>query len=366
MPRFPLSDHCDGTRFFTPGAPPLPHLGKVLRWRFTRRVPDWQPVSITPRDAPPAPPAKSPAVTATWVNHSTFLLQFPGLTLLTDPVFSQRIGLFGRIGPRRVHAPGLAFESLPRIDAILLSHDHYDHCDLPTLRRLARAHDPLIIAPLGFHKLLRRAALTRIVELDWWQTHTLSLTLSSSSAPPPFRPSAISDPATSAPSLSYALSSLPSSVSASGTSASSGATITLTPAQHWSNRLTGPRCGRLWGGFMINTPARRLFFAGDTGYHPTIFRDIATRLGPPDLALLPIGAYEPRWFMSDQHVNPAEAVQIHRDLGSRLSLGMHWGTFQLTDEPRLAPPADLRKALSATGLPEDLFRVMEPGQSLTV
>ncbi|ATC63632.1 MBL fold metallo-hydrolase [Nibricoccus aquaticus] len=319
MPRFPLTDHCDGSRFFNPGAPPLPHFGKVLRWRLTRRVPDWLPVSITPRIAPHAPPADSPAVTATWVNHSTFLLQFAGLTIITDPVFSERIGLLGKIGPRRIHAPGLAFESLPRIDAILLSHDHYDHCDLPALRLLARAHDPLIIAPLGFRPLLRRAKLTRIVELDWWQTHALE-----------------------------------------------NATITFTPAQHWSNRLTGPRCGRLWGGFMITTPARRVFFAGDTGYHPAIFHDIATRLGPPDLSLLPIGAYEPRWFMRDQHVNPAEAVQIHRDLHSRLSVGMHWGTFQLTDEPRLAPPADLCKSLAEGRIAPDLFRVMEPGQHLTV
>ncbi len=361
MPRLPVTDHCDGTRFFTPGAPPLPHLGKVLRWRLTRRVPYWTPVSITPRATPAAPPADSPAVTATWVNHSTFLLQFAGLTLLTDPVFSQRIGLFGKIGPRRVHAPGLALGSLPRIDAILLSHDHYDHCDLPTLRRLALAHDPLVIAPLNFRPLLHRAKLTRIVELDWWQTHTLSP--SPASTLPPLRTSAIPAPASLSPlpsSDSTLFPSAPSSVS------SDSVTITFTPAQHWSNRLTGPRCGRLWGGFMIHTPARRLFFAGDTGYHPTIFHDIATRLGPPDLALIPIGAYEPRWFMSDQHINPDEAVQIHRDLRSRLSLGMHWGTFQLTDEPRLAPPADLRKALSATGLPEDLFQVMEPGQSLTV
>jgi L-ascorbate metabolism protein UlaG (beta-lactamase superfamily) len=344
MSRFPVTDHCDGTRFFTPGAPPLPHFGKVLRWRLTRRVPDWLPHTVTPQPAPAAPPTNSPAVSATWVNHSTFLLQFAGLTLLTDPVFSDRIGLFGKIGPRRVHAPGLRFEDLPRIDAILLSHDHYDHCDLPTLRRLADTHAPLIIAPLGFQKLLRRARLTHIVELDWWQTHTLAP--SAPSALPPFSASAISH----------------SSVSAS----SSALSITLTPAQHWSNRLTGPRCGRLWGGFMINTPARRVFFAGDTGYHPAIFRDIATRLGPPDLAMLPIGAYEPRWFMSDQHINPAEAVQIHRDLGSHLSLGMHWGTFQLTDEPRLAPPTDLRNSLAEARIAPDLFQVMEPGQSLTV
>ncbi|MGC4072214.1 MAG: MBL fold metallo-hydrolase [Nibricoccus sp.] len=320
MSRFPVSDHCDGTRFFTPGAPPLPHFGKVLRWRFTRRVPNWAPHTIIPQSAPAALPGPAQEIVATWINHSSFLLQTVGLSLLTDPVFSERIGLFGRIGPRRVHAPGIRFETLPKIDAVLLSHDHYDHCDLPTLRRLARFCDPLVIAPLGFKQLLHRAGLARVVELDWWQSHTLA----------------------------------------------AATTITLTPAQHWSNRLTGPRCGRLWGGFFITTPARRLFFAGDTGYHSQFFKEIGTRLGSPDLALLPIGAYEPQWFMRDQHVNPAEAVQIHHDLGSRLSLGMHWGTFQLTDETRLDPIDALRNSLAAANVSEDFFRVMEPGQSLTV
>ena len=347
MSAFPVSDHCDGTRFFTPGAPPLPGFRDVLRWRFTRRVPAWSPHIVEPRTSAPAAPAHgSPEVVATWINHSTFLLQFAGLSLLTDPVFSERIGLFGKVGPRRVHAPGLRLETLPHIDAILLSHDHYDHCDLPALRQLARAHNPLVIAPLGFHALLRRGGLSRIVELDWWQSHSLAHAA-------PSTPNSVHGAATSAP-----VSAAPAIAGAT--------TVTLTPAQHWTNRLSGRRCGRLWGGFMIATPTRRVFFAGDTGYHPQIFRDIAARLGQPDLAMLPIGAYEPRWFMSDQHVNPAEAVQIHRELGSRLSVGMHWGAFQLTDEPRLDPPLALRNSLAEAGLTEDLFQVMEPGQSITV
>jgi L-ascorbate metabolism protein UlaG (beta-lactamase superfamily) len=336
MSRFPVSDHCDGSRFHTPGAPPVHGLSAVLRWRFTRRVAAWTPQSITPQAPPAAPSANSPDVIATWVNHSTFLLQFDGFALLTDPVFSECIGLFGLIGPRRVHAPGIAFDSLPKIDAVLLSHDHYDHCDLPTLRRLSRSHDPFIIAPLGHRALLKRAGLARVVELDWWQSHRLTARADTR------------DHVETSRSSSRALS------------------ITLTPAQHWSNRVTGPRCGRLWGGFFLSTDQRRLFFAGDTGYHPAFFQDIRTRLGAPDLALLPIGAYEPRWFMHDQHVNPAEAVQIHRDLGARTSVGMHWGTFQLTDEARLDPPQALRKSLAEANIPEESFRVMEPGHSLPV
>lgn len=188
-----------------------------------------------------------------------------------------------------------------------------------------------MISPLGYRSLLRRAGLTRIVELDWWESHPLAPRRSPSSAPTPSAPQ-----------------------------------ITLTPAQHWSNRLSGTRCGRLWGGFFVTSPARRVFFAVDTGYHPHLFKDIGQRLGPPDLSLLPIGAYEPRWFMAGQHVNPSEAVQIHRDLGSHRSIGMHWGTFQLTDEACFAPVESLQNCLADPGIPPVFFTTTEPGQPITV
>ena len=335
----PLPPHRrpDG-RFFTPGAPPIASLRDILKWKFgappegtpaPARWPRW--VGITPHPLPRRPAPNSPDIAATWINHSTFLLQTAAATILTDPVFSLCCGPFGRLGPRRVHAPGHPLETLPRIDVVFLSHDHYDHCDLQSLRRLARRDAPLAITPLGNGPLLRRAGFApdRVIELDWWQTHT----------PRTLR----------------------------------GLRLTLTPSQHWSKRLTSPRNTRLWGGFCLepepataSAPPRRVCFVGDTGYHPAIFRDIAARLGPPDLALIPIGAYEPRWFMRAQHCNPAEAVRIHRDLGSRQSIAMHWGAFQLTEEAREEPVRALADALRAAGIPAENFKVLEPGQSQTV
>ncbi len=316
--RYPVSDHCDGRVFFNPGNPQMRGLPDIARWKLTSRSTPWpRSVALTPS---PQPALVANAVRATWINHATFLLETPQGNFLTDPVFSRCCGLFGQLGPPRVHPPGLAFQDLPVIHFVLLSHDHYDHCDLPTLRQLAQAHEPLALTPLGNGDLLTRAGFTRIIELDWWQNHTITPNLS----------------------------------------------LTVTPAQHWSNRLTRPRNGRLWGGFFINAGPLRLYFAGDSGYHDSLFKDIGRRLGPPDLALLPIGAYEPRWFMHIHHCNPAEAVQIHRDLGAHVSAAMHWGTFQLTDEGRNEPPQALKIALQKAGLTLDDFRVLEPGGALIV
>jgi L-ascorbate metabolism protein UlaG (beta-lactamase superfamily) len=259
-------------------------------------------------------------VAATWVNHATFLLQLAQLRLLTDPVFSERCSPVSWAGPRRVHAAGVAFAALPDIDVVLLSHDHYDHCDFPSLQRLARRHQPRFIAPLGHRALLARAGATRIVELDWWDSLAL------------------------APDL----------------------TVTLTPARHWSRRTPGGTNRRLWGGFFLRTPARRVWFAGDSGYDEGLFREVGRRCGPPDLALIPIGAYEPRWFMQPAHMNPAEAVRAHRDCGSRQSLAMHWGTFQLTDEAREAPVQALEHARLAAGLSPGEFLAPGPGESLII
>lgn len=297
----------------------------LLRWKLTSRPARWPAhVPLAPQPPPPAPRADE--IVATWIGHSTFLLQTAHGNFLTDPVFSDRASPVQWAGPRRVHPPGLAFDALPPIDVVLLSHDHYDHCDAPTLRRIAATHDPLFIAPLRHRDLLTAARARHIVELDHWQSHSLSFS----------------------------------------------ATVTLTPARHWSNRFGTPRNHRLWGGFALSLPSvtssapRRLWFAGDTGYDASLFHSIRERTGPPDLALIPIGAYEPRWFMAPMHMNPAEAVQTHRDTGARHSLAMHWGTFQLTDEAREDPPQALAAALAAAGLADEAFKVVAPGATITV
>jgi L-ascorbate metabolism protein UlaG (beta-lactamase superfamily) len=254
----PVSDHFDGKRFVNPsgsGGQPFSAVPRLLlepRTRWPRHVP------VSPQLPPPLDGA---AAAVTFIGHATFLIQTPAGNLLTDPVYSQHAGPLNVFGPRRVRQPGVRFDDLPLISTVLLSHNHYDHCDLPTLRRLARRFDPLVVTPVGNGRLVRSAGIRRLEELDWWQQ-----------------------------------------------AASSALPVTLTPAQHFSARTPSDRNRALWGGFVVQAGGRRIYFAGDTAYAP-FFRDIAERTGPIDLALLPIGAYEPRWFMQAVHMNPAEAVR---------------------------------------------------------
>ncbi len=315
--RPPLSDHFNGKTFFQPHHAFAGGLREFWRWKLNAKPKPWpRQIALEPQPKP-KPPAPG-GITATWIGHATFLLQTPRLNILFDPVFSDRVSPVKWAGPRRVHPPGIALADLPRIDAVLLSHDHYDHCDVSSLRVLAARHDPLFVAPLRHRDLLASAGARRIVELDWWQNHDLAEDCS----------------------------------------------IALTPSQHWSNRIGTPRNHRLWGGFFLNVGQRSVWFVGDTGYDGEIFRAVRQRCGSPDLALVPIGAYEPRWFMAPMHINPAEAVQLHRDLGARLSVGMHWGTFQLTDEGRDEPVEALAAARDGAGLAADEFRIVAPGGSV--
>ncbi len=338
------SDHFNGKTFFQSHHEGAARYRDLLRWKLKARPKPW-PATVS---VPMPPPLREPhgsECAITWIGHATFLIQTPHGNILTDPVFSPRVSPVRWVGPRRVHPPGVPFDALPRVDAVLLSHDHYDHCDTATLRRVAAAHDPVFIAPLRHRDLLAAAGASKIVELDWWES----------------------------------------------TQPRVGLEVTLTPSKHWSNRFGTRRNHRLWGGFFLNvdsapldggnrahegadavgepatSPAScRLWFAGDTGYDMNLFAEIRNRLGAPDVAMVPIGAYEPRWFMAPMHINPAEAVQVHHDIGARQSLAMHWGTFQLTDEAREEPVLALDQARRQAGIGSTEFRVMDPGESVLV
>ncbi|HEY3786530.1 MAG TPA: MBL fold metallo-hydrolase [Steroidobacteraceae bacterium] len=318
----PPSDHFDGQVFFNPESRTRRSFGDFLKWQRTREPKPW-PRWVVNRARPDPPASLAPGeIALTFINHITFLVQFAGLNILTDPVYSKRASPFRSVGPQRVREPGLAFEALPPIHVVLVTHNHYDHLDLPTLMRLEAVHAPHFITGLGNRAFLQQFGLHAVEELDWWQ-----------------------------------------SASASGQSASpSGAQIIMTPAQHWSSRRPRNRNRTLWGGFVVQSAGRQLYFAGDTGYGGH-FRQVRERLGRIDLALLPIGAYEPRWFMRDQHMNPDDAVLAHRDLEAATSVGTHFGCFQLTDEGIDEPVTDLAAARHSHGVTEEEFQVLDTGET---
>lgn len=314
-------------------------LADVLRWRWaaTRQGRPPAPQAPTPLVAPDlaflhgnatAGPAMQPAVT--WIGHATVLAQLSGLNVLTDPIFSQRASPLGFIGPQRQQPPGLSLRQLPAIDVVLVSHNHYDHLDEASVRALARqgGSSPLFVVPLGLADWFRRRHITRVVELDWWQSHPLQGSLGP-------------------------------------------AEVMLVPAQHWSARGLRDRMATLWGGFALFAPDCHLFFAGDTGYSRDFLdmrerfaaRQSPARGGGFDIALLPLGAYEPRWFMKTQHVNVEEAVKIHHDIGAKRSLGVHWGTFSLSDEALDEPPRALAAQRAQQGLGEAEFFTLAIGQT---
>jgi L-ascorbate metabolism protein UlaG (beta-lactamase superfamily) len=259
------------------------------------------------------------------VNHSTLLLQVAGWNLLTDPIWSRRCSPFAFAGPARVHPPGLRFRDLPPIDVVLLSHDHYDHCDLPTLRRLAaRYPEAEAVTPRGNDDLLRAAGFSRVTALDWWRGTRLEPSPSRRGSPP--------------------------------------LEVHVTPAAHFSGRGAFDRNRRWWCGFWLAAGGRSIYYAGDTGYRESLFHTVRERFGSPGLSFLPIGAYLPRWFMGPVHMDPAEAVRAHAELGSRRSIGIHWGTFQLTDEAREDPPRELERARDRQGISAEAFAAGRAGE----
>ena len=317
----PVSDHFDGTRFFNPGQRSTDRsLRDMLRWKLAGEGAAKWPAHVPV--TPDVPEARVAGLRVTMVGHATLLIQAAGRNILTDPVWSERTSPFRFVGPKRVTAPGIAFDRLPPIDVVLLSHCHYDHLDVATLRRLHAAHRPLMAMPLGNDTIVRAAIPdARCVVGDWWETLALG----------------------------------------------EGCATALTPAYHWANRWPSDVRMALWSGHMLTTPAGSVWFAGDTGYGDgAIFPAIRDRLGAPDVALIPIGAYAPRWFMADQHVDPAEAVRILQAIGPRHALGIHWGTVQLTDEAIEAPRLELEAALAAAGITPERFVAARPGERFDV
>lgn len=263
-----------------------------------------------------------PAIT--WIGHATLLLQVGGMNILTDPIFSERASPVSFAGPKRKVPPGVALRDLPRIDVVLISHNHFDHLDLASVRALYRQKGgpPRFFVPLGLKKWFQDnvledeiAAGEIVVEQDWWEfTDYLGLR------------------------------------------------IHQVPAQHFSSRSLFDNDESLWGGFVVEHSTFRFYYSGDTGYSQDI-ADIAGRFPAVDLAVLPIGSYEPRWFMKSMHINPEEAVRIHQDLRARQSVGIHWGTFEMTDESMDEPPKALARALSRAGIPSEKFFVLKHGET---
>ncbi|QDU68275.1 MBL fold metallo-hydrolase [Engelhardtia mirabilis] len=321
-PRYagPTSDHFDGDVFANAEATDHTDPLTVLRWMAGRDPGEFPARDLAgPTDLPPQR-VEGAELRVQMVNHSTLLLQTAGLNLLTDPIWSRRSSPVQWAGPDRRTPAGIAFEDLPPIDAVLISHDHYDHLDRTTILRLRDGHDPLFVVPLGNRALLESWRVEKVVELDWWQSQVIG-----------------------------------------------DLTIHATEVRHFSGRGLFDRNARLWCGYVIDGPGGATYFGGDSGYGEH-YRRTAERLGPFRLALLPIGAYVPRWFMSPVHMDPADAVQAHGDLGAPLSIGIHFGTFQLADDARGEPLEDLRRALEAAGEGgiEGEFRTLENGAWSTV
>ena len=310
----PATDHFDGNRFFNPHAPHGKTSSDIQRWRRERQKAAW-PKRVVDPVLPPPGLAAADRISVTFIGHSTFLVQAGGIRILFDPIWSERCSPIWFVGPRRVRSPGQRLDALPGVDLLLVSHNHYDHMDLRTLRQVRKRWSPVAATGLDNARHLAKAGIRSAVELDWWESAELA-----------------------------------------------GARVTYVPAQHFSARGLYDRNVSLWGGFVVEAGGTVIYFAGDSGYSP-YFAEIGRRFPRIDLALLPIGAYEPRWFMRQHHVDPEEAVRAHLDLGARRSIGMHFGTFQLTDEAIGAPVLGLREARARAGIPEDDFDVQAFGET---
>lgn len=317
---YPKSDHFDGEKFFQPGGVPVKGFSDFLKWQLFGEKKEWPKMRENTIKSEILTDSDSSTLGLTFINHASFLIQTSHLNILTDPIFSNRASPFQWVGPKRARNPGLEIKDLPHIDLVVISHNHYDHMDEDSLRELEKKFAPLFIVPLGDAKNLKKFGMTNVIEMDWWQSHKLP---------------------------------------------NSDLLITFVPVQHWSARSLFDRNKSLWGGYVFTTTKFKIYFGGDTGYGPH-FKETSNKLGSFDLSLIPIGAYEPRWFMKDQHMNPEDAVQAHLDLKSKFSLGCHFGSFQLTDEGIDDPLTDLESAKTKLGIKSSDFSTLENGQSYLI
>ena len=267
---------------------------------------------------------------ATWINHCSFLIEVDGLHLLTDPIWSERCSPFTNFGPRRRHDPPLSLKDLPSIDIVLISHDHYDHLDRETVNELHRLNpSTLWVVPLGVGKWMKKQGIRHVVELAWWEKMTLDV-----EGKPPL-----------------------------------SLEVTAVPSQHFSGRTLFDKNQTLWAGYVLDFKRhrrkdKRLYFVGDTGYNRKDFKAIGEKFGEIDLSLIPIGTYVPARFMDPVHIDPKKATAIHQEVGSKLSIGMHWNTFRLSGEKQHQPPYDLYCSLEKAGVDPKKFRVINPGQRI--
>ncbi len=293
---WPLSDHFNGRRFHNP-VPRTHGFADLLRWIANRKQGYWP--ETTSNTYAPAPPKRVADLRVTFIGHTTLLVQMNGLNILTDPIWSMRASPVNWAGPRRRAMPGIRFEDLPPIDAVLLSHDHYDHFDVPTLERLAAEHNPVFVAGLGNDRRLAEIGIKNTVALDWWSSHRLNDNLR----------------------------------------------LTAVPARHFSGRNPFDRDTTLWCGFVVQGSAGCVYFAGDTGFGDH-FAEIRERFAPIRVALLPIGAFRPEWFMGEVHCTPREAVEAHRILSPTVSVATHFGTFPLADDGQTEPVERLQELVT--------------------
>jgi len=283
-----------------------------LKWTFTNKKPEL--VAIDSSDEWKELDSGSTDYMV-WIGHATYLINKDGLTILTDPVFSKRASPVRFAGPKRLIPPAIPIDKLPKIDVITVSHNHYDHLDLRSLKKIYKANpNAIFLVPKGDKRRLERRGIENVIEFLWWEEIEIK-----------------------------------------------GSKFTFTPVQHWSARGIADRNKSLWGGWFMNLKTETIYHAGDTGYSKD-FIETKKRLGSPSISLIPVGAYAPRWFMKTNHVNPPEAIQIAIDLESERNFGMHWGTFQLTDEEILEPPKLLKESLRDQGLPDNFFNILRPGQ----